>query len=425
MVDWDEDGDIDLLAGEYDGHIHYFQNIGTVTNPILTNMGHLTCNGLEIDVTQLAIPVVHDYNEDGLKDLITGNDPAYIRYYQNFGTNAAPRFNNYVQIFTTPAITQIKNAPDIGDLNGDGLKDLAFGWWQGTVVYYPNSGTNAAPQFDSDHEFTVLGDSLDPGGWTHLELDDWDEDGDLDLIYGEWNGDVRVYYNLSGEFSAEMTPQGPPIQIPASGGSFQFDGVIENNSDFLANMDIWTCAKLPSGAETAALLQINLNMAAGGSLQRLRTQNIPASAPAGEYEYILRAGVYPEDAWAEASFPFTKLAAGDAGVSIDNWTCWGEDSAMPSEVVSTIPESPELLSCYPNPFNPSTTIYFELRQASDIKLAVYDIQGREITALGIGHWATGKHSVVWDAAGQASGMYFVRLAVDGGQSSVRKVVLMK
>ena len=80
---------------------------------------------------------------------------------------------------------------------------------------------------------------------------------------------------------------------------------------------------------------------------------------------------------------------------------------------------------YPNPFNATAVINFDLPAAGDIKLAVYDNNGREVHALGTGHWASGTHSVVWDASGQASGVYFVRLTVDGGQSAVRKVVLMK
>ncbi len=80
---------------------------------------------------------------------------------------------------------------------------------------------------------------------------------------------------------------------------------------------------------------------------------------------------------------------------------------------------------YPNPFNASTVINFDLPAASDINLAVYDITGREVAAIGAGHWASGQHSAVWNASGQASGVYFVRLTVDGGPSMVRKVVLMK
>lgn len=424
MVDWDEDGDKDLLVGEYDGHIRYFENIGTVTAPNLRYVGYINCAGSPIDVTSLSIPVAHDYNEDGLKDLIVGNDPAYIRYYQNFGTNANPVFNNYIQIPTTPTITQIKNAPDIGDLNGDGLKDLAFGWWQGTVVYYPNSGTNNAPTFAESHELSVLGDSLDPGGWTHLEMNDWDEDGDLDLIYGEWNGDVRVYYNLSGEFTANITSIGPPIVIPPGGGSFQFNAAFANESEYAARVDVWTVVKLPNGNETGPLLQVTVDMPLGFSVQRIRTQNVPATAPAGNYEYILRMGVCPNEAWDESSFSFVKQSTGDVGVRVDNWNCQSWDMDETSAVESNVPSSAKLMHCSPNPFNPASIISFDLPESRQVSLKVYDIRGNEAAVLVEGFISAGSHEALFDASQLPSGVYFARLQ-SGETAQTIKMLLVK
>ena len=425
MVDWDEDGDVDLISGESDGHIHYYENIGTVTNPILTDHGHYNCGGLPIDVGSLAIPVINDWNEDGMKDMIVGNDPAFIRVYLNVNTNASPLFNDWFQMPTSPNITQIKNAPDIGDLNGDGLKDLAFGWWQGTVVYYPNSGTNANPIFFGDHELTAIGTTIDPGGWTHLELNDWDEDGDLDLVYGEWEGEVYIHYNLSGEFSTELTPSITPIQIPASGGSFDFNAALANNSDYNVQADAWTTAILPGGSETGALLLVELGLNSGGEINRDRTQAVPAAAPPGEYEYILRYGVYPDDAWAESSFPFTKLETGDGGQRFEDWICDGAAFDENTGSTTTALNDFEILKCYPNPFNASTAISFELRDASFVELVVYDVMGREVQTAVRSWQLAGSHEVVWDAEGMGSGVYFVRLTVDGGQSTVKKVMFIK
>ena len=79
----------------------------------------------------------------------------------------------------------------------------------------------------------------------------------------------------------------------------------------------------------------------------------------------------------------------------------------------------------PNPFNAKTVISFELRAASFVELVVYDVLGREVEVLRAGDWGMGKHTVMWDASNQASGLYFVRLTVDGEQSMVRKVALVK
>jgi len=91
----------------------------------------------------------------------------------------------------------------------------------------------------------------------------------------------------------------------------------------------------------------------------------------------------------------------------------------------TTPETFEMLKVYPNPFNQRLALDFTLPAAADIRLAVYDVLGREIQVLGIGHWASGKHIVVWDAESVGSGVYFIQLMVDGRWPMVEKVVLMK
>jgi|GEM_PF-946671 len=90
-----------------------------------------------------------------------------------------------------------------------------------------------------------------------------------------------------------------------------------------------------------------------------------------------------------------------------------------------VPGSTALLSNYPNPFNQRLTLDYTLPAAADVSLQIFDLQGREVAALGTGHQAFGKHSVVWDAEGMASGVYFIQLMVDGRWTMARKVVLMK
>jgi len=83
------------------------------------------------------------------------------------------------------------------------------------------------------------------------------------------------------------------------------------------------------------------------------------------------------------------------------------------------------IECYPNPFNQQLAVSFELRDASEVRLSIYDVLGREVQELGIRNWELGKNTVIWEAEGEGSGVYFVRLMVDGRWSMVEKVVLMK
>jgi len=216
VADWDEDGDFDLIVGDGYGEVHYYENVGSTTAPELTDRGLLQDGASPIDVGYLANPVINDWDEDGRKDLVIGSDDLTILVYLNTGTNEAPTFDGYTTIDTDFTITEIKIALDIGDLNGDGLKDIAFGHWQGTVVYYPNTGTNAAPEFAEAYELTANGQTIDPGGWTHAELDDWDEDGNLDLLFGEWDGEVYYYRNTSGHAPRLVCGPGPAPDNPTN-----------------------------------------------------------------------------------------------------------------------------------------------------------------------------------------------------------------
>ena len=83
----------------------------------------------------------------------------------------------------------------------------------------------------------------------------------------------------------------------------------------------------------------------------------------------------------------------------------------------------------PNPFNPSTELAFELPGAQNVRLAIFDLQGREVAELASGHHAAGSHSVVWggrDDSGRAvpAGIYLARLEA-GGEVATQKVALIK
>ena len=88
----------------------------------------------------------------------------------------------------------------------------------------------------------------------------------------------------------------------------------------------------------------------------------------------------------------------------------------------------DIISLSPNPFNTSTTITFILDRAGRAKIAIYDITGRSVGAQNFvpAFYSAGKHEFVWNAEGLSSGVYLVRLTVDGGRSAAwRKVALVK
>ncbi len=98
--------------------------------------------------------------------------------------------------------------------------------------------------------------------------------------------------------------------------------------------------------------------------------------------------------------------------------------------IQTNPEKFELLQNYPNPFNPTTAITYTLSSPSHVRLTVFDVLGREIALLVNGREAAGKHKEVFNAAGNASGIYFYRLELtpDEGSAPIvisKRMILLK
>lgn len=81
-------------------------------------------------------------------------------------------------------------------------------------------------------------------------------------------------------------------------------------------------------------------------------------------------------------------------------------------------------SNYPNPFNPSTTIEYNLPEAGQVNVDIFDIIGRKVTTLVNQYQQAGTHQVVWDAGGWASGLYFYKITTAAG-SETKQIILLK
>jgi hypothetical protein len=79
---------------------------------------------------------------------------------------------------------------------------------------------------------------------------------------------------------------------------------------------------------------------------------------------------------------------------------------------------------FPNPFNPTTVFSYQVRVVSDVRLAVYDLLGRQVAVLVNERKEPGNYQVEFDATGLASGTYIYRLTA-GGYVQTRKMVLVK
>jgi len=94
------------------------------------------------------------------------------------------------------------------------------------------------------------------------------------------------------------------------------------------------------------------------------------------------------------------------------------------EQLSKIPNSFALFQNYPNPFNASTSINYDLPKSCDVSIEIYDILGRRATTLVREKQQAGHHSMVWNADGYSSGMYFYRIQA-GEYNKTKKMLLLK
>jgi hypothetical protein len=102
----------------------------------------------------------------------------------------------------------------------------------------------------------------------------------------------------------------------------------------------------------------------------------------------------------------------------------GRDPLLSAHSILAFHPSVFRLSNYPNPFNPSTWISFDLPQAGRVSLKVYDMLGREVTTLSEGLVQAGNHQLLFEGKNLASGMYLVRLDACG-KTQASRITLLK
>jgi hypothetical protein len=92
--------------------------------------------------------------------------------------------------------------------------------------------------------------------------------------------------------------------------------------------------------------------------------------------------------------------------------------------IAGMPESFDLGQNYPNPFNPTTTIPFDVAGTGPVRIAVYDLLGREVAVLLDRTMVPGSYEVAWDASAQPAGVYYARMSA-GGFNAVASLVYVR
>lgn len=247
--------------------------------------------------------------------------------------------------------------------------------------------------------------------------------------YGAGASDVwllRLANEAPQQVLISVDPVNPPIQIPASGGTFEYSVVVQNTNTYPVTFDAWTEVDLINGNTYGPiLLRQDLLLAGDSQIEVSLSQNVPGFLLAGEYTFRGCVGVYPGIVASSGEFTFEKLSSAGI-VVVDNWDVSGWTVKGSEETPSAVhPEDISVISVYPNPFNPTTTVTVTLLEPSSLTVTVHNILGKQVSVLANRRFRSGYHQFTLEATDLASGVYFIRASVPNHLDKVQKIALIR
>ncbi len=223
-VDVDNDGLKDLVASPNTTSLAqnfrsmwFYKNTNTNDHPQFDFQMENVLQNKMIDLGEGAYPVPFDENGDGLMDIIVANHGYFMpgniyqgqfALFRNVGTMDSPAFDLVASDHMGLSSLQMQSMyPAFGDIDGDGDKDMYIGDLQGRLHFFRNNATGPIAQFQliQANILDASGQILDVGQYAAPQLYDLDEDGLLDLVIGERNGNLNYYRNTGTATTPQWT----------------------------------------------------------------------------------------------------------------------------------------------------------------------------------------------------------------------------
>ena len=232
-MDWNNDGRKDLIAGERNGPIRIYLNAGTDANPTFNGYSFLQVGGATYDCGLSAKPDIVDWNNDGRKDVVCGDDDGNVHLLLNTGTDANPAFATSVLIQSTPSRANLdvgtRASPVVVDWDYDGKKDLIVGETYGNLFYFKNVGTDANPAFAGSQTMEAGDALIDVGYYSRPDVTDWNNDGTRDVLCGDSNGRVWLFIGI-GQIRVSI-----PATATEGDGTLVGQGMVSIDAPALSN----------------------------------------------------------------------------------------------------------------------------------------------------------------------------------------------
>jgi len=236
FADFDHDGDLDLLCGEFVDHFTYFENVGSRRAPRYAVGRRLRTTHdepLAMDL-QMIVPIAFDWDRDGDLDLVVGDEDGRVALVENTGTlgdDRTPRFlpPRYFQQQADDLKCGALATPVGWDWDGDGDWDLISGNTAGYLEWFENlSGPGVAvPRWAAPRRLaaggktfkvtagpngSIQGPAEAKWGYTTCSIADWNADGLPDVVFNSIWGQVQWLANIGTLHRPELsTPR--PIEV--------------------------------------------------------------------------------------------------------------------------------------------------------------------------------------------------------------------
>ncbi len=240
FADFDGDGDLDLLCGEFLDGFTYFENTGSRTQPQYAAGRRLQYRGkpLTMDL-EMIVPVAIDWDQDGDLDLVVGDEDGRVALVENTGKLAdrVPQFlpPRYFRQEAAEVKCGALATPVGIDWDGDGDQDLLSGNTAGYIEFYENLSKAGVEQprwagprrlkaggktlrVQAGYNGSIQGPCEAKWGYTTQTAADWDHDGLPDLLVNSIWGKVEWYRNI-GTRTHPRLAAAQPIEVEWSGTS--------------------------------------------------------------------------------------------------------------------------------------------------------------------------------------------------------------